>query len=403
MSKILFTWELGEGTGHIMPYVELISRLIEQGHHVHFALRSLHKVYDIFHDSSVIWHQAPTVLPRHVEVMLPVDSYSKILYHAGHDKPSSLAGLLSAWQNLYALIDPDLIVFDFSPTAMLAARTSRAKTLAIGTGFHLPPKIRPIPNVASQLGTSQDHDETLAFENRVLETINAALTLSNMQPLTQFTDVMDADATILRTLPEMDHFADRTNASYAGIMKSPPGEAPVWPPHPGPKIFAYLKAFKTLPAFLETLNRKRYPTLIYGDKLPEEIMQRYSSDTLHFVHRPLDMSAIGQTADIAICNAGHGTTTELLLSGVPLLLLPLNGEQNLVANNVERLGAGLSAPHLHPNGMEEKLDKLLNEPGFRESARTFSESYRDTDVINLTDTVLKTINSLLSKNNRAKG
>lgn len=395
MAKILFTWELGEGTGHIMPYVELISRLTAQGHEVHFALRSLHKVYDIFHDSSVIWHQAPTVLPRHVEVILPVDSYAKVLYHAGHDKPGRLSGLFTAWQNLYALIDPDLIVFDYSPTAMLAARNSRAKTIAIGTGFHLPPNIRPIPGVLAELSAPQDHDEVLTFENRVLETINSALTLTNMEPLVQFTDLLNANEIILRTLSELDHYSGRVNANYAGIMKSPPGEAPVWPPYQGPKIFAYLKAFETLPALLETLNRRHCPTLIYGDKLPEEIMQRFSSDTLNFVRSPLDMDAIGQTADIAICNAGHGSTTELLLSGVPLLLLPLNGEQNLVANNVERLGAGLSAPKLHPSGMEQKLDKLLKEDSFRESAQRFSQSYRGTNVTNLTDTVLKTINSLI--------
>jgi len=396
LSKILFTWELGEGTGHIMPYVELISRLTAQGHQVHFALRSLHKAYDLFHDSGVIWHQAPLVLPRHVKVIMPIDSYAKILYHAGHDKPGRLSGLFTAWQNLFSLIEPDLIVFDYSPTAMLAARTSRIKTIAIGTGFHLPPRIRPMSFVDPELGIHQNDDEILSFENRVLETINAALTLTNMEPIARFTDLLEADEIILRTLPELDHYTGRTNASYAGIMKSPPGELPLWPPTPGPKVFAYLKSFETLPALLETLNRKCYPTLIYGDKIPEEIMQRFSSETLNFVQRPLDMEAIGQTADIAICNAGHGSTTELLLSGVPLLLLPLNGEQNLVANNVERLGAGLSAPHLHPLGMEHKLDMLLKEPGYRESAQKFSQSYRGTNVSNLTDNVLDTINALLS-------
>ncbi|MCP3661080.1 MAG: glycosyltransferase family 1 protein [Gammaproteobacteria bacterium] len=379
-----------------MPYVELISRLIAQGHQVHFALRSLHKAHEIFQSSGVIWHQAPLVLPRHVDVVMPVDSYTKILHNAGYDRPDRLAGLIAAWRNLFVMIDPELIIFDYSPTAMLAARNSQAKTLAIGTGFHLPPNTKPIPGLHSGTVTPQNRSGLLAFEERVLGTINGALALTNEEPLAQFANLLNADKTILRTLPELDHYAGRSSARYAGIMKSPPGDAPVWPAHPGPKVFAYLKNFKTLDALLGILNQKRYPTLIYGDKIPEEIVQRYSSDTLVFVPRPLDMDAIGQTADVAICNAGHGVTTELLLSGVPLLLLPLYAEQNLVAHNVERLGAGLSAPHLHPGGMEHKLEALLHERSFRESAQKFSNSYRDTNAINLTDTVLQTINSLLA-------
>jgi hypothetical protein len=378
-----------------MPYVELISQLSAQGHEIHFALRSLHKAYDIFCDSGVIWHQAPIVLPRHVNVILPIDSYTKVLHNAGYDTPNRLAGLITSWMNLYQLIDPDLIIFDFSPTAMLAARNFRAKTVAIGTGFHLPPKVNPIPSFSSELGGSSISDDLLNFENRVLSTINAALDLVNINPLPQFRNLLDADKTVLRTLPEMDHYTSRSDVEYAGIMKSPPGETPAWPNHAGPKIFAYLKSFETLPNFLHTLNQKRYPTLIYGDKIPEEIMQQHSSDTLHFVPKPLDMDAIGNTADVAICNAGHGATTQLLLSGVPLLLLPLNAEQNMVARNVESIGAGLSAPQLHPEGMKQKLDRVINEHVFKEAALEFSQRYRNTSVTNLSESVLNRLNTLL--------
>jgi len=68
--------------------------------------------------------------------------------------------------------------------------------------------------------------------------------------------LLQADEMILRTLPELDHYTGRGTANYAGIMKSPAGESPVWPEGEGPKVFAYLKSFETLPALLETLNRK---------------------------------------------------------------------------------------------------------------------------------------------------
>jgi hypothetical protein len=378
-----------------MPYVELISRLIAQGHEVHFAMRYLYKAYNIFRDTGLIWHQAPIILPRHVKVMMPVNSFPKILHHAGYDNPGTLTGLLTAWKNLFSLIDPDLYIFDYSPTAMLAAKNTRGKKLAIGTGFHLPPRIQTFSFPSTQNASGKNHKETLEFEKRVLGIINESLTLLKLTPISKITDFIDADKIILRTLPEMDHYSDRTDASYSGIMKSPPGEVPAWPDFSGPKIFAYLKAFSSLPSLLETLNQKKYPTLIYGDKIPQEIIQRFSSPSLKFAEKPLDMDAIGNSANLAICNAGHGATTELLLAGVPLLLLPLNGEQNLVAENVERLGAGLSAPHLQSKGMAEKLELLIKQPQFREAAEKFSNSYKDTNVTRLSDTVLSTIDSLL--------
>ncbi len=135
MVKILFTWELGEGTGHTTPYIKLISQLEARGHQVSFALRSLHKAHDQFGGFKTKWYQAPLVLPRHVNVTMPINSYPKILHNNGYDNAGRLASMIAAWKNLYALIDPDLLVFDYSPTAMLAARGSRARRIAIGTGF----------------------------------------------------------------------------------------------------------------------------------------------------------------------------------------------------------------------------------------------------------------------------
>ena len=396
MAKILFVWEIGAGSGHIMPYVKLISRLQEKGHEIGFVMRSLHMAGEIFHGRGVKFYQGPVVLPRYVDVIMPIDSYPKVLHNAGYDRASRLSGMISAWRNLIELIDPDLMLFDYSPTAMLATRDMDAGRIAIGTGFHLPPDIRPIPKFISSGKDKQEQNELLEFENKVLNTINEALELNGLKPLACFAELLDADKKILRTFAEMDHYGRREDATYAGILKSPPGEPPEWPPFNGPKIFAYLKPFKALPMLFDMLNRKRYPTLVYADKIPQDVMRTAASETLKFVNNPQDMDAIGQQADTVICNAGHGTTTEMLLSGVPLLLLPLNAEQRMVAANVERIGAGLAAPMLSPKGMEEKLDKILNMPDFKESAKKFALSYSEFKDEQSLDTMLELIASCLS-------
>ena len=41
MARIVFAWELGEGMGHVVPYVPLLKALRSKGHRLLFALRDL--------------------------------------------------------------------------------------------------------------------------------------------------------------------------------------------------------------------------------------------------------------------------------------------------------------------------------------------------------------------------
>lgn len=388
MARILFTWELGEGSGHTTPYLDLIARLTTAGHEVGFALRSLHRANVQLRGLGARWYQAPYMLPRHAQVVLPVNSYARVLHNNGYDTADHLSGLVVAWRSLYQAVRPDLLVFDYSPTAMLAARDLGIPRVAVGTGFHLPPRSVPLPAFSGEPGDA-------GFEARLLETINRALDENGLTPLEQLTELFDVESTCLRTLPELDHYRHRPGAAYVGILRSPAGERPSWPDGTGPRVFAYLKAFSSLPALLEALERRRWPTLIHGDNLPPEVIARPSAPTLRFVPRPLDMSCIGREAAIGVCNAGHGSTAELLLAGVPLLLLPLYAEQELMAMNVERLGAGLAAPRRHPGPMARKLDRLHAEPAFRVAAEAFGRRCRQRSSGDMTGLLERRISALL--------
>lgn len=396
MAKILFTWELGEGAGHTTPYLQLIERLEASGHEVSFALRELHKARGQFGRLGVHIYQAPYMLARYCNVLNPIDSYARILNNSGYDSIAHLCALLEAWRNLFKLIEPDLIVFDFSPSAMLASREMACARLAIGTGFHLPPQTEPIPRFHNDPANA-DEAALLAQERVLLGTINGALATLGLAPIGRLAELLDADRTMLRSLPEMDHYRGRGKAEYVGMLESPGGAAPLWPAVSGPRVFGYLKNFPTLPDLLGYLNEQQYPTLVYGDNLPTEITHKFASASLQFVPAPLDMRAVGQMADIAVGNGTHGASVELLLAGVPQLMLPLYGEQELVANNIERLGAGLAAPKRIPEAMAAKLERLHRMPAFRDAAQAFSQTHAGFIGSAMTDSVFTAIESLLTE------
>ncbi|MBT5204502.1 MAG: hypothetical protein HOL98_13680 [Gammaproteobacteria bacterium] len=349
MANILFTWEIGRGDGHIAPYIKLINQLEKNNHSVYFAARELDSASRLFASTQVNWLQAPLPV-SHRTTQKARYSYVEVLQGLGYERLEELSSLIKAWLNLFTLVDPDLIIFDYSPTAILASRgyrrenASRPKTLRIGTGFHSPPFTNPIPSYRSMLGMNHDPADLIANEAKMLSLINKALTANGITEIDQVADMQRTQAHILRTFRELDHYQSRENAVYSGIFKSPGGIQPEWPDYPGPKIFIYTKPFPALHDFLLSLRSRKYPTLVYGDGLGKQLMDQCGSEMLKFSQSPLDMNAIGDTADIAICNANHGTSSELLLKGLPILMLPRNAEQHLVAQNVIKLGAGILAP-----------------------------------------------------------
>ena len=55
MANILFTWELGGGSGHVSPYIDLIKRLEGEGHRVSFAMRRVDRAERFFDGTGVAW------------------------------------------------------------------------------------------------------------------------------------------------------------------------------------------------------------------------------------------------------------------------------------------------------------------------------------------------------------
>ena len=108
------------------------------------------------------------------------------------------------------------------------------------------------------------------------------------------------------------------------------------------------------------------------------------------------MRTVCETADLAICNANHGTLGELLLGGVPVLSLPLHAEQNICAINTIKIGVGLSAPKLHGPSIVKKMDVLLHDQRFKQSALAFAKKYADFDKHDINQEVAAIINQQLS-------
>ena len=373
MARIVMCWELGADLGHVARMKPLAEALHARGHSVSFIVRETLSAERLLDPAKFDWLQAPVQVEHPQQPKAPTVSFTHVLHNVGFHEPTALLGRMRAWRNLFEALEADLLVFDHSPTALLAARGHRAKRILLGTGFGVPPHSYPLPPFLGET----DMTVLRADEDRVSACINAALATFGERALTHVADLYAADASVLFTLKELDHYPGRDGVEYWGPTNQDAGLAPEWPAADGKRVFAYLKAFKTLPALLATLKQSGLPTLVYLKDGTPELMQQFACDTLRFTTRPVDLRRTVRDSSLVLCHSGHGTVSAALLAGRPVLALPLNLEQRMLAVRVEQSGAGLAAPALAPQGMQQKFERLLAEPGFTSAAGAFAEQYRD--------------------------
>ena len=84
------------------------------------ALLHLSLAHEILGDVGVVFLQAPFKHQRMQEIH-PCRTFAHILHNIGFSNVAELTTMTGAWRQLFEHVRPDLIVFDHSPTALLAA------------------------------------------------------------------------------------------------------------------------------------------------------------------------------------------------------------------------------------------------------------------------------------------
>jgi hypothetical protein len=130
------------------------------------------------------------------------------------------------------------------------------------------------------------------------------------------------------------------------------------------------------PDLLAVLKDRGDRAIIYANGVDAATRRRFESPTLKFEAEPLDLRKTARESDLAVLNAGHGATAEVLLAGKPVFLLPLVLEQSLVARAVKNLGDAEAAAPKDATSFGPKLDALLLEKRFGQAARSFARPSR---------------------------
>jgi UDP:flavonoid glycosyltransferase YjiC (YdhE family) len=374
MATILMTWELGMGLGHLLPLRAVGVELVARGHKVVLASREIASLQGIFGGTGISFIPAP-VYTRQGKVPYAIThSYAHILANIGFADEAALASLVAAWETVFDLVQPQLVVADHSPTALLALRGRDVPRVTIGTGFCCPPDTFPLPFWWFE-GTVPAKERIIEDEQKLLEGVNRVLCGCGKPKLERLGRLYALDDVVLGSYRELDTFGERKGGRYWGHWHVGSGVEPAWPAGDGPKVFAYLKSIPIVEEVLLSLRMLDVQTLVLSGGISEAVQQKYAAPNLRFAENPYDMAAVAARCDLAILNAGHGTTCSMLLAGKPCLLLPIFAEQQLTSQAVERMGAGRWLLLNARGKVGCTLREMLENESYRQGAQRFAARY----------------------------
>ncbi len=86
-----------------------------------------------------------------------------------------------------------------------------------------------------------------------------------------------------------------------------------------------------------------------------------------------------QHTDVFVTHGGMNSSSEALYYGVPLVVIPVTGDQPLVAKRVTEVGAGVQLDRraLTPEMLRKAVEKVMNDKIFKENSRRIGKSLRD--------------------------
>lgn len=377
MPHIVFAWELGGGYGHIGGFLPIALRLRDQGHHITCVLRDLTHAHTLLASHDIPCIQAPVWL-NHLDALTHPVNYAEILFKVGFLSQSGLAGMVTGWRSLLDILQPNLILFDHAPTALLASRGLSASRALLGNGFFCPPRVSPMPSIRT--GSRITHAHLIETERRALDVGNAVLRAHHMPELVQLSDLFDVDENFLMTFRELDHYPDRDDAVYWGPrMSLEEGVSFEWPSGEEKKVFAYIKPndgqFEIIMQALASLPVR---AVVHAPSLSRQLIARYESPRIRIYTQPIKMSQASRECDLAICHSGMGTVSAVLLAGRPLLMLPMHQEQFMLARRVVQFGAGLIVENNSSvSACCDKILTLLNDSCYTAGAKAFSTQYEN--------------------------
>jgi UDP:flavonoid glycosyltransferase YjiC (YdhE family) len=334
----MLCWEAGGGLGHVVGLVRIAEALRDRGWTTILAFPSKRQArHFVPHGMQVMrapkWGEGvETPHTRSGSSATMVDMLADI----GLASEPWIREQIVGWHLRFAAAFPDLVIADYAPGAVLAAR-GRVPCIGVGTGFGVPPAgLDRFPRLHTQSEPKEDEAALLAGVNSVLERFGSP-------PFERLADTLRGDRAMACTLPVLDPYSEwREEELFCPLLSEPVRERGA----EAQEIFCYFglaTGAKRLRKLIAALTGLPAPVVLYAPGLALRDLKKLEAGGVRVLARPAIAGLQLRRTRLAIHAGGHGLAAAAILAGTPQIILDYDVEKELTGRALEK--AGLARRH----------------------------------------------------------
>ena len=235
-----------------------------------------------------------------------------VLGNLGFGDGEAVAAILSHYDGLFALFEPDIVLAENAYGAHLAAR-GRMPALAFGFGQYLPPV------VGGRLGGPEDGPASWA-DAEVLAGIEDGLARTGRAPIGRLAEIFALEAILPFGPAAFDRYARLR--TVPALPAHVPGFRPGLRAGAGEEVFVYLQGFAVrMPAVMTALAALPRPVRAHIPDLDPDDRERLLGAGAILADEPLPIGQIIARARCVLHHGGVGLAALCLSAGLPQAIL----------------------------------------------------------------------------------
>lgn len=330
--RVLLAWEGGAGRGHIVT-LKILAEALGDAFIYDAALcrmdyaAEIAPLCDLVFPGARLWvndaRRAAAGRPR-------TATWGDFLGDLNFFDSQFLITQIGWWLETIKARQSRLLIADFAPAALLAARIAGIASVCVGTGYSAPPAgLDPYPVLIPEFAI-RVHDEA-----QMLGAVNAAMTHFGAAPLRRLSDIYAHALSMPRTIPALDPYTQWRSEA----VLPPLNEALPRPDGTGVEVFIYFSTTeRDDPAIMAAIASLGVPARLYMPGVDDALAAELTAAGLIVERAPVPVEEIGRRSRLMLHSGQHGSLCMGLGLGLLQIAFPQHLEHLFHARRAQALG-----------------------------------------------------------------
>lgn len=341
MATIIIAWEYERDFSHLERLKRLQRYFASQGHAAYLAGIDVPHSLD---DAHLPFLSVPRAAPPSIHqsrTTVKIGGFGDRLALLGFNDASVLANQAAAWDTLFDLLKPRLLISDCAPVACLAAY-QRIPCVQLSDGMSLPPAhLNDFPRLRTDAAP-------LAATHVMLKNVQQVMAARKQAIPDTLPAILGAEHVFITHIPEFDPYLTfrRDNVSSGPFLPLPvePGF------NDKPDFFACVDlAYPDMEEIIIGLSELDKRGIFYIPNISYALKQFLTQAGMHVCDSYPDLHEVLSRCAFAIHHGSLAVAEAALAAGVPQFTLPAQFESDWISHYLVNLGVAKSIyPDIHP-------------------------------------------------------